>query len=135
MNNESMKLALNRAGIQELLEQSGYDNANPEEKAAFISGIRHREAFLLAEQEQGEPVGFVVDRYNGANTPASPPTPVVAWLNDNPKIGQIFYTKPQQQRKPLTMFDTEKLAKQCGVEWTTRIDKLCKLAADHNIKE
>ena len=41
------------------------------------------------------------------------------------------------QRKPLTCFDTEKLAKQCGVEWTTRIDKLCKLAieAAHGIKE
>jgi len=50
------------------------------------------------KQEQGEPVGFVVDRYNGANTPASPPTPMVAWLNDNPKIGQIFYTTPQPKQ-------------------------------------
>ena len=48
----------------------------------------------------------------------------------------LLYTTPPQ-RKPLTCFDTEKLAKQCGVEWTTRIDKLCKLAieAAHNIKE
>ena len=49
---------------------------------------------------------------------------------------QALYTTPPH-RKPLTCFDTEKLAKQCGVEWTTRIDKLCKLAieAAHGIKE
>ena len=47
-----------------------------------------------------EPVGFVVDLYNGANTPSLPPTAMVAWLNDNPKIGQILYTTPPQ-RKPL----------------------------------
>lgn len=40
-------VTLNRAGVQKLLEQSGYDNANPEEMAAFISGIRHREAEML----------------------------------------------------------------------------------------
>ena len=40
-------VALNKSGIQKLLKQSGYDNANPEEKAAFISGIRHREAEML----------------------------------------------------------------------------------------
>lgn len=52
------------------------------------------------EPEQ-EPVGFVVDLYNGANTPSLPPTAMVAWLNDNPKIGQILYTTPPQ-RKPLS---------------------------------
>ncbi len=40
-------VTLNRAGVQKLLGQSGYDNANPEEMAAFISGIRHREAEML----------------------------------------------------------------------------------------
>jgi hypothetical protein len=44
------------------------------------------------------------------------------------------YTTPQQ-RKPLTMFDTEKLAKQCRVEWTTDVHRLCELAADLGIKE
>ena len=51
--------------------------------------------------EKQEPVGFVIDKYNGANTPSLPPTPIVAWLNDNPKIGQVFYTSPPQ-RQPLT---------------------------------
>lgn len=44
-----------------------------------------------------EPVGFVVDLYNGVNTPSLPPTATVAWLNDNPKIGQILYTTPPQR--------------------------------------
>lgn len=39
--------ALDRVGIQKLLAQSGYDSANAQEKAAFISGIRHREAEVL----------------------------------------------------------------------------------------
>jgi hypothetical protein len=79
-----------------------------EKELADMTAEFMRVAKELAEskQEQGEPVGFVVDRYNGANTPASPPTPIVAWLNDNPKIGQILYTTPQQ-RKPLTDEDIE----------------------------
>jgi hypothetical protein len=44
------QVALNRFGIQKLLEQSGYDNATPEESAAFISGIRHREAEMPARE-------------------------------------------------------------------------------------
>ncbi len=68
----------------------------------------------------------------------------VAWMDKDGWIGLYkqgdanipLYTAPPQ-RKPLTCFDTEKLAKQCGVEWTTRIDKLCKLVieATHKIKE
>jgi hypothetical protein len=54
-------------------------------------------------------------------------------------LEQFINTTPPQPstvvRKPLDCFETEKLAKQCGVEWTTRIDKLCKLAAAHGIKE
>jgi hypothetical protein len=40
-------VSLNRDGIQKLLEQSGFDKATPEERAAFISGIRHRESEIL----------------------------------------------------------------------------------------
>jgi len=40
-------VALNQFGIQKLLKQSGYDNATPEEKEAFIAGIRYREAETL----------------------------------------------------------------------------------------
>jgi hypothetical protein len=40
-------VALNRDGIRKLMNQAGYDNANPQEAAAFISGIRHREAKML----------------------------------------------------------------------------------------
>ena len=40
-------VALDRVGIQKLLAQSGYDSANAQEKAAFISGIRHRAAEVL----------------------------------------------------------------------------------------
>ena len=43
-------VSLNRAGIQKLLEQSGFDKATPEERAAFISGIRHRESEILDTQ-------------------------------------------------------------------------------------
>ena len=59
-------------------------------------------------------------------------------LYDITKFGHsLLGYATSSQRKPLTCFDTEKLAKQCGVEWTTRIDKLCKLAieAAHGIKE
>ena len=47
---------------------------------------------------------------------------------------QPLYTHPQPKREPLTMFETEKLAKRFGVEWTTRIHALCNEAA-HGIKE
>lgn len=40
-------VALNRDGMKKLLEQSGYDTACPEEKTAFLSGVRHREAESL----------------------------------------------------------------------------------------
>jgi hypothetical protein len=73
-------------------------------------------------QEQGEPVAYVDD------------AGVIVVCSYKYKAGDKLYTTPQQ-RKPLTMFDTEKLAKQCGVEWTTRIDKLCKLASSHSNKE
>jgi hypothetical protein len=33
-------------------------------------------------------------------------------------------------REPLTMFETEKLAKRFGVEWTTKIHALCSEAAN-----
>lgn len=45
-------VALNRDGMKKLLEQSGYDTACPEEKAAFISGVRHREAESLGATPQ-----------------------------------------------------------------------------------
>ena len=45
---------------------------------------------------------------------------------------QPLYTSPPQ-RQPLDMFETEKLAKQCGVEWTQSVHKLCNIAA-HGIK-
>ena len=108
MNNEVSNLTLTRTGIQQLLEQSGYDNANPEEKAAFISGIRHREAFLLAEQEQSEPVAYVDD------------AGVIVVCSYKYKAGDKLYTTPQQ-RKPLDCFETEKLAKQCGVVVLARV--------------
>ncbi len=63
MSNEVSNLTLNRTSIQQLLEQSGYDNANPEEKAAFISGIRHREAFWLAEQGDGIDEAAFLERF------------------------------------------------------------------------
>jgi hypothetical protein len=43
-------VSLNRDGIKKLLEQSGFDKATPEERAAFISGIRHRESEILDTQ-------------------------------------------------------------------------------------
>ena len=95
MKHEASNLTLNRTGIQQLLKQSGYDNAIPEELAAFISGIRHREAFLLAEQKQGETVaqslkdavftvleGFTLDS------------------NVRKILESAYYTTPQPAQKP-----------------------------------
>ena len=80
----------------------------------------------LAQPEQ-EPVGFVVDRYNGANTPSLPPTATVAWLNDNPKIGQILYanTPPQRTWVGLTWNDVPdewvgKVAFMEGAKWADK---------------
>ena len=87
----------------------------------------------LAQPEQ-EPVGSLSVRYHrGCKSMTNTD---FDYNGDLPEGDYELYTTPPQ-RKPLTCFDTEKLAKQCGVEWTTRIDKLCKLAieAAHNIKE
>lgn len=56
-------------------------------------------------------------------------------FNKLPESVRFKLYEAPQQRKPLTMFDTEKLAKQCGIEWTVSIDKLCNLAAANHIKE
>ena len=59
------------------------------------------EAKLKAQHKEPEkqPVGFVVDLYNNVNTPSLPPTPTVAWLNGNPKIGQVLYADNLPQFK------------------------------------
>ena len=63
----------------------------------------------------------------------------VAYTDSSRKIEYLThwldpFTTPQQ-RKPLTMFDTEKLAKQCRVEWTNDVHRLCELAAAHSINK
>ena len=82
----------------------------------------------LAKQEQGEPCGRL------ESDPEEGHVFVPCIDGDWSMLGKDLYTTPLQ-RKPLDCFETEKLAKQCGVEWTTHIDKLCKLAAAHGIKE
>ena len=55
----------------------------------------------LDKQEQGEPVGFIGDRYNGKMSGSAYPEPMAIWINHLPPIGSVLYTTPQQ-RKPLT---------------------------------
>lgn len=92
----------------------------------------------LPKQEQGEPVALPLNETEEMHDAVmSVLYEGVARTNTDAlwkAYRKVLVTTPQQ-RKPLTCFDTEKLAKQCGVEWTTRIDKLCKLAAAHGIKE
>ena len=112
MSKEAMKLALEALRMP----------CNFWNKVQFIRVTEAIKALeeALAKQEQGEPAYRCVPYSSVPNQKVSDPVD--------------YYTTPQQ-RKPLDCFETEKLAKQCGVEWTTRIDKLCKLAAAHSIKE
>jgi hypothetical protein len=96
--------------------------------------LGHDEEFVqVYKQEQGEPASVtykeVADTMN-ALWGGTVEQVQMAQALENKKL----HISPQQ-RKPLDCFETEKLAKQCGIEWTTRIDKLCKLAAAHGIKE
>ena len=52
-------------------------------------------------------------------------------LADYPEEGSelLVNTHPQPKREPLTMFETEKLAKRFGVEWTNGVHALCNEAA------
>lgn len=82
----------------------------------------------VEKQERGEPVAKVchdLEQHIGWNPNAK--------VNEFPE-GMPLYARPQSKRKPLTMFDTEELAKQCRVEWTNDVHRLCELAADHSIK-
>lgn len=71
------------------------------------------------------PVGFVVDRYNGANTSSLPPTEMVAWINDNPKIGQVLYAQPsvptaqlkEPEQKPVATVAEVHMSRYT-IEWT-----------------
>ena len=77
MSTEVMKLALEAYELDQSTENHG----------KLMQAVHD----CIIEAEKQEVVGFVMDRYGGANTPSLPPTPAVAWLNDNPKIGQILY--------------------------------------------
>jgi hypothetical protein len=61
----------------------------------------------LAKQEQGEPVGFIGDRYNGKMSGSAYPEPMAIWINHLPPIGSVLYTTPQQ-RKPLWIDPNDK---------------------------
>ena len=63
----------------------------------------------LVKQEQGEPVAFVIDRFQGQNTGSTMAEPQVIWIG-NVKIGDKLYTTPQQRKwVGLTQEDKEKL--------------------------
>ncbi len=114
--------------------QYEYAQERPEMDTQIIASPK------LAKQEQGEPVAFITplmesQMFDDWCPYKGNPDPRVVWAAAIEAVNGLLLGATPQQRKPLTMFDTEKLAKQCGVEWTTCIDKLCKLAADHIIKE
>jgi hypothetical protein len=48
------------------------------------------------KQEQGEPVAFVIDRFQGQNTGSTMPEPQVIWIG-RIKIGDKLYTHPQPE--------------------------------------
>ena len=131
MKNEAMKLALDLA-IMHHTDEGYYE---------LRSKVRVAAKEALAKQEQVEPVAFITplmesQMFDDWCPYKGNPDPRVVWAAAIEAVnGLLLGATPQQQRKPLTMFDTEKLAKQCGVEWTTRIDKLCKLASSHSTKE
>jgi hypothetical protein len=93
MNKEAMKLALDGGSLYEItgcIED-------------IDKCIVHRSVLVqaLAKQEQGEPVGFIADRYDGKMSGSAYPEPMAIWINQLPPIGSVLYTTPQQ-RKPLT---------------------------------
>lgn len=117
--------------IKELAYKVDYwRRAHDEVRAEFIKAISTE-----PEVPKQEPVTWrEIHAWMESNMPSGTIISDPSWWAHRIYI-RFIRANTQPQCKPLTCFDTEKLAKQCGVEWTTRIDKLCQLAAAHSIKE
>ena len=104
-------VALDRDGMKKLLEQSGYATACPEEKAAFLSGVRHREAESLdaaPQPAQQEPVAWMYpDDYERMTTSETFCTvySVEVGSATRGESTVALYTSPPAQRKPLPPSD------------------------------
>jgi len=128
MSKEAMTLALE--ALQWFTAAEPWDEPDVSKAIKALEEARASEQEQRSDSEQlGEPVAWVC--YGAVSNDIDFEQDDIDAL----PVGTMLYTTPQPAQKPLDCFETEKLAKQCGVEWTTRIDKLCNLAAAHGIKE
>lgn len=82
---EAMKLAL-----ETIYALAASNHKTQQMKSDTIQALEE-----ALKQEQGEPVAFVIDRFQGQNTGSTMAEPQVIWIGQV-KIGDKIYTTPQQ---------------------------------------
>ena len=102
--------------------------AQPEPEQEPVAAVQ----LLNRLERQWHRMGELWERCQGKGWPSAESDEFTALRDEktpaNRKELLALYTTPPQ-RKPLDMFDVEELAKQCGLEWSTKLQNLCDMVA------